>query len=243
MIYLGEFSGRLANQIWEIASTIGIANANNCGYSIPKFELDYLFNYEFNTYEKLPENLLRVDEGVHTYHEIKGNNISIFGYFQSEKYFKEIEDSIRKIFTLKLLYQHQINVLFNEFDVDNPCSIHVRRTDYLHGNDSLPDEYYHKAITKIGSDRKFLVFSDDIAYAQNLLSPYNCSFVHNDSWIDLYLMSKCTDHIIANSTFSWWGAWLNPNKNKQVLCPPTWLKFNKTEDIISEDSNWQIVSL
>lgn len=113
-------------------------------------------------------------------------------------------------------------------------SLHVRRGDYTlasEGNIALPIEYYRQAIASFQerfNQPSFFVFSDDIPYTRaNLPSNLNIVFVdHNDdfsSYEDLRLMSSCQHHIIANSTFSWWGAWLNPRKEKIVYAPKQWL--------------------
>jgi hypothetical protein len=115
----------------------------------------------------------------------------------------------------------------------NAVSLHVRRGDYTlaaEGNIALPMEYYERAITRAKEridEPTFFVFSDDMEFARaNLPAGLKTVFVdHNDHWTaheDLRLMSGCRHHILANSTFSWWGAWLNPNEDKVVLAPRQW---------------------
>ncbi|MFZ2038574.1 MAG: alpha-1,2-fucosyltransferase [Minisyncoccia bacterium] len=166
------------------------------------------------------------------------------GYYQSEKYFKNIEAEIRKEFTLKnsltkeaLTWQEKIK------GVENSVSIHIRRGDYVqdqktkafHGSCDI--EYYKKGLevvtNKIGKNIEIFVFSDDIDWAKtNLSFAYQTNFVSNPAIFDyeeIYLISLCKNNIIANSTFSWWGAWLNQNPNKIVVAPKQWLA-NKTSD-------------
>ncbi len=115
----------------------------------------------------------------------------------------------------------------------NPVSLHVRRGDYTlaaEGNIALPLDYYTRSISICRerlADPTFFVFSDDIAFARkNLPHDIRAVFIdHNDdasSHEDLRLMSSCRHHIIANSTFSWWGAWLNPRLDKLVVAPKHW---------------------
>ena len=168
------------------------------------------------------------------------------GHWQSEKYFKLIEKTIRKHFQFKqsLLNNDTVRVS-KEIMNSNSVSIHIRRGDYL----NFPQcavcdiEYYNKAIDYIKgtiSNPIFFIFSDDIEWCQQNLQIENCYFVnHNrgaDSWQDMYLMSQCKHNIIANSTFSWWGAWLNNNLKKIVITPKQWLCDTPNSDILPD--NW-----
>ena len=168
------------------------------------------------------------------------------GHWQSEKYFKSIEETIRKQFQFK---QSSLNKetlqLSEEIKNTNSVSIHIRRGDYL----NFPQcavcdiEYYRKAIDYIKGkiiEPTFFIFSDDIDWCKQNLQIKNSFFVNfnqgNDSWQDMYLMSQCKHNIIANSTFSWWGAWLNDNPDKIVISPHQWFKNDATGDIIPD--NW-----
>jgi hypothetical protein len=160
------------------------------------------------------------------------------GFWQSEKYFTGIEDLIRKAFTFKSSLNRQSQEIADTLmQKPNTVSIHVRRGDYvsskatneLHGLCSV--NYYQNAIALIKEDVKapyFYFFSDDPEWVAQYLLPgvENAILVqHNqgvDSWQDMALMSKCRHHITANSSFSWWGAWLNPNKEKIVIAPANW---------------------
>lgn len=177
----------------------------------------------------------------------------IKGYWQNEKYIKDIEDVIRKDFTFKYKPNKKNRELLDLIKKTNSVSVHVRRSDYVkdpktneyHGICSL--DYYQKVIGIIG--RKvmkphFFVFSDDITWCKdNLKLGKDTVYVDNNkgpkSFEDMRLMSNCKHHIIANSSFSWWGAWLNPRKDKIVIAPKKW--FNdptvSTRDLIPE--KWQ----
>lgn len=162
------------------------------------------------------------------------------GYWQSEKYFKGIENIIRE--NLKPS-EEKLKELKDKYDTNNSVSIHIRRTDYVTSNGYhpvQPIEYYQKGLDLIKDYDRVLVFSDDIEWCKNNLDFKNMVFVEgNDDVEDLWLMSLCGHNIIANSSFSWWGAWLNENKNKKIITPEKWFgdKSNTNySDIIPE--NW-----
>ena len=170
------------------------------------------------------------------------------GYWGSEKYFKDIENIIRKNFTFKDKPDEVNQQMISRIKNCDSVSIHIRRGDYV--NDKKTNQfhgvcdlnYYLKAVVLISKKVKnpqFFVFSDDIEWAkQNLLLKFPCVYVdHNigkKDYEDMRLMSHCKHNIIANSTFSWWGAWLNKNKNKIVIAPKKWFndKTINTKDLI-----------
>jgi hypothetical protein len=125
----------------------------------------------------------------------------------------------------------------------NTCSIHVRRGDYIglqNFHPVQPVSYYEEAVKIVGDDKHFLIFSDDINWCkENFTFLKNKTFVLNNlDYEDLYLMSMCKNNIISNSTFSWWGAWLNRNENKQVIIPSKWFGISyshlNTNDLYCE---------
>lgn len=177
------------------------------------------------------------------------------GYFQSYKYFIGHEDLIRQLFTFPLDKLDKENYkLLNTINTSNSTAIHLRRGDYVnnkfaaayHGSCSL--DYYYRAIKIIESKNKefnLVFFSDDNDWVKEQFKdlPYSKIFIDNNknenSWKDLLLMSSCRYNIIANSSFSWWAAWLNENKNKIVIAPEKWFfdieVNNKTNDLIPEE--------
>ena len=158
------------------------------------------------------------------------------GYWQSPQYFDEYQAEIRDDFTFKLPFTGKNIDLSDRISQVNSVSVHVRRGDYLsnkkttalHGLCSV--DYYKIAIQKISSVQHqpvFFVFSDDITWAKkNLEIEYPCHYIdHNkglESFNDMRLMSLCKHNIVANSSFSWWGAWLNSNQDKVVIAPKKW---------------------
>ena len=178
-----------------------------------------------------------------------GRNVYLKGYFQSEKYFLLIKEIIQNEFRIKDEAIVRVKDSFNVPGSENKVSVHIRRGDMKndpviaerHG--VMPLSYYQNAIQIIRSKISaphFYFFSDDINWAkQNFNSP-DATFVSGEisktHFEDLYLMSQCDHNIIANSSFSWWGAWLNKNVDKIVIAPDKW--FNNgpkdTQDLIPE---------
>ncbi len=180
---------------------------------------------------------------------LKGN-VYLSGYWQSEKYFKSIEIQLREIFT----FQHEKyekTLFLKEILHSNSISIHIRRGDYVndkatHAVHGLCDlAYYHNAINAI-ADKEinpvFFIFTDDVVWAkENLVIPFEHHFVSGNNlnnFEEMYLMSLCKHNIIANSSFSWWAAWLNPNQQKKIIAPKVWFADSamneKTIDLIPQ---------
>jgi hypothetical protein len=168
----------------------------------------------------------------------KVSDIYLEGYFQNEKYFKEIQNILIKEFSLKSRLNESYIEIQNQIISCNSVSVHVRRGDYVsnavtnnyHGICDL--DYYEKAISAIAakiSAPHFFIFSDDIGWArENLKSQWSLTFVSGGkNFEDLSLMSQCKHNIIANSSFSWWGGWLNRYSEKIVIGPLKW--FNDAE--------------
>lgn len=177
-----------------------------------------------------------------------GPNAYLDGYWQSSKYFKGYEDQIREDFTLKNKPTQNIQVLAGEISKINSVCVHVRRGDYV-GNKNhevVGPDYYKKGIeqiSKLKTIEKIYVFSDDIEWCKsNLKFEFSTIFV-DDSFVGakgeghMYLMSKCHNFIIANSSFSWWAVWLNESKDKIVICPKQWFPDNtiNTSDLIPSE--------
>lgn len=158
------------------------------------------------------------------------------GYWQSEKYFMEYADQIRKDFSFNDALTEDNQKIYGAISKSCSVSCHIRRGDYvtnlkanqIHGVCSL--EYYEKAIKFMQSnliEPIFYIFSDDQEWVRkNLTFPKGSIFVDGNygcyGFQDMQLMSLCQHHIIANSSFSWWGAWLNPSESKIVIAPRRW---------------------
>lgn len=154
---------------------------------------------------------------------LKSNiNYYLDGYWQSKKYFVDYFDQIIYDFSPS----HKIKEDLNSFIKGKTISLHVRRTDYLTSNGYHPVQslnYYKKALDILGKYDSLIVFSDDIEWCRTNLNFERITFCELDNDLhQLWLMSLCHNNIIANSTFSWWGALLNKNLNKTVIAPKMW---------------------
>ncbi len=173
-------------------------------------------------------------------------NICFEGYWQCENYFQDIKDIIKQDFKIKIKPNEQNKIMLKKIKTTNSVCMHIRRGDYvtntktkkIHGLCSLG--YYYNSIKKMKIKVKnpiFYVFSDDIDWAKNNLKIKDkIVFVDintfDKAYEDLRLMSSCKHFIIANSSFSWWGAWLSSNKDKIVCAPKTWFRGADEGDIV-----------
>lgn len=180
----------------------------------------------------------------------KENDAIYDGFWQSEQYFLDVKDTIFKQFSFNetLLNKETLELRNKLLSETESVSVHIRRGDYLSETFRLTCglEYYQKAISLV-SDKldtpHYYFFSDDIAWVKENFPNLNAIFIDwnksKDSWQDMYLMSLCRHNIVANSSFSWWGAWLNKNKTKMVIAPSLWFDDGSKQDI--HPSSWQLV--
>lgn len=161
-------------------------------------------------------------------------NIYLDGFWQNYNYLDPVRDKVLKEFNFKLPSNFPQNSLLKQIKNCNSVSIHIRRGDYLDPkfanlNVINSNEYYLKSISYIEEKVEsplFFIFTDDLDWARNEFVSDDFVFVegnvNKDAYLDMYLMSQCKHNIIANSTFSWWGAWLNTNPLKIVIAPNLW---------------------
>jgi rRNA-processing protein FCF1 len=163
------------------------------------------------------------------------NRIYLDGYWQNKDYFDDIAIELKQEFKLREIPEN-IKSKLEEIKTTNSVSIHVRRGDYKQHTDfyMLDLEYYMKAVSKIkDSNVKYYIFTNDKKWCNekfNFLNNYEVVTCSKNEVEDFYLMSQCKHNIIANSTFSWWAAWLNENNSKVIIAPKKW-KLN-------QDTNW-----
>lgn len=180
---------------------------------------------------------------------LKADNSYFQGYWQTEKYFAEVADRVRKDFTFSRPLSDMDNQLAQEILKGNSVSVHIRRGDYIKERrradyEVCKPEYYRRAVRYIQahvSSPVFYVFSDEPSWGQEqAIFPEGTIFVSGhagkDAYIDMQLMSCCRHHIIANSSFSWWGAWLGEKEDTIVIAPQTWFRYRARPDIIP--SKW-----
>ena len=265
--YLGQM-GQLGNQMFQYASLRGIAKNRGFNFCIPyhkevfddgignKLRIELFDPFVMSTITKLNIQMIDPDRPVVTsegfgFDENLFNTcsdwVTLQGYFQTEKYFKNVEEEIRQDFT----FRNEIAVLckHKRSEVDTPVGLHIRRGDFLinsanHHNLGL--DYYESALKHFNDDRNVIIFSDDPEWCKEQKLFEDDRFLvseGNDSYTDLCLMSLCSDFIIANSSFSWWGAWLSKGVDKVVCAPSIWFGPNNahldTSDIIPDE--WTIV--
>ena len=250
------YMGRLGNQMFQFASTIGIAKdlkldarfpIENCFNSAPTgpfdqslgsnemVKCDLLECFEIDQYYFIPRRHISYAE---TYAETDfkhdpgtqkiGDFVNLDGYFQTEKYFLRHQNHIVSQFRFKE------NILesarsFIGAKKNRVASIHIRRGDYViypNHHPVCPMDYYSESIAELESKNpgiSFLVFSDDSDWCRSNFKGDKfiiCDI--NNPYIEMCAMSLCDDNIIANSSFSWWGAWLNQKEDKTVIAPSKW---------------------
>ena len=260
--HLGKRYERLANQMFQYAAVKGIAKNRGFIYCIPPSGFkdindEWTEHQLFNTFHLKNLNDLQIqfiDTNVHPYVSEKHYHFdedlfntcpewaSLVGFFQSEKYFLNVRDELLEDFTFKDgldgIAQDAIK------DIDNPIALHVRRTDYAKyaHHPIQPLSYYEEALKQFDDDRNVIIFSDDPKWCheQSLFSDDRFLISENDHLLDLAMMRLCSDFIIANSSFSWWGAWMSTNQNKKVIAPKQWFgsplkEQNDTKDLYCPD--------
>ena len=171
------------------------------------------------TDEKFDPGLFNIQDGY-----------TVQGMFQSEKYFKDNRTNVLKWFTPRAEYLNIINKIDKEIvaPTQKRCCIHIRRTDYQNMTEKddglgwiLPIAYYQKAINQLPDDLFYIIISDSPEFAEKVFSCLTHKYISKNqpAIVDMFLLTRCHYNILANSTFSWWGGWLNQNNNKHVIAP------------------------
>jgi hypothetical protein len=174
------------------------------------------------------------------------DGVYLKGFWQSEKYFSDIAETIRREFTVKASLSEEAREMSEPIASEQSVSLHIRRGDYVtsrsmkrhHGVCDL--DYYFRCVDylkQLVKNAHFFIFSNDQQWARdNLKQLHPATFIdynqYDKDYEDLWLMSQCKHNIITNSTFSWWGAWLNPGKDKIVLAPKQW--FSKKDQLTTK---------
>lgn len=263
MIYC-KLKGGLGNILFQIAATYHMSILKNTECYFVNFSslLKEVNQYYKNEKTEEYRTFLPINEGYPT-QQLKmycypfhyenylpaENSFIIDGFFQSEKYFLDSRNKILNLFSPSKEIEKIIKDKYSHLLEKETIALHVRRGDYLKFPDHHPVqniEYYKNGISFIKEKKEIeniLVFSDDIEWCKKNLQFENFIFIENEKdYIELFLMSRCSNNIISNSSFSWWGAWLNNSAEKVVVAPKKWFekKINhKTTDIIPE--NWIIL--
>ena len=257
----GPANNGLGNQLFCIAATLGYSFRHGLEAFFPD-----LLNEPFKKYgetifhqlatsppegsEEITSQFTEPSNSSTVYHQIPVyKNLRLNGFFQSYKYFDQFRENIISLFSFPLDLENSIKKHYPKLleTSKTSTSLHVRRGDYIKNFDgnfaNLGEDYYRKAL-ETQPNKKIVVFSDDIEWCRNYFTftPYKFTFIESDCELtDLYLMSQMAHHIIANSTFSWWGAYLNRSKNKKVIYPSKWYgplrewRNNDLKDLFPKD--------
>lgn len=234
---LGRY-GRFGNQMFQYATLYSLAKTRKYDFGVPyKFKTNNEY-FNFCLQECFP-NLTAKDSSeivnIHKAQEHKfeynagifgiPDNTDILGYFQSEKYFVDYREQLLKEFTFNdKIYKQAVDI--RSLTRLPTISIHLRLGDYVNLPDSHPIcsvDYYVEALSMLPDDLLIYVFSDDIPQATEFFKFLNRKVVFtdsNDKYVDMCLMNLCNYHIIANSSFSWWGSWLS--NSKKTIAPSKW---------------------
>lgn len=225
---------------WNVKDKIKERNDDTIYQPTLKHAEEYLTmfnNFKWTSLNEPPGGFYNFKEVPFHYEPFEvTDNTTYNSMFQSEKYFPN-SDFILNLFEPSDLVK---NVLKNYDHLlkGTTCSIHVRRGDYLKEwtkTDSLGTDYFQKAINLIGHVDRYLIFSDDIKWCKETFLMENVTYIENEKdYVEIFLQSKCTHNIISNSTFSWWGAYLNNNPHKKVIAPKQWFNDNMKNDIVPE---------
>ena len=271
-------NGRLGNQMFQYAALVGIAK--QCGYdfripdhsNVPHFDYKSGSNIitEYHQLQYCFEmlhcgdryGLIDGDEvELHESHEFCEelfkncpNHVTLNGYFQSEKYFKNAEKLVRLDFRFKEHIIEEVEDHFSSYLNEEPVCILVRdfNPDYDYPNCennhiNIPPEFYEKSIDILGRDRMYIICSNNIDMCKQQDIFQGDNFIFNQiipdsiykAHFDLCLISSCQDFIISNSTFGWWGAWLGTGVGKRVLIPTPWygsgLSHINTDDLYPDE--------
>lgn len=248
--------GRIGNILFEIAAgatladKLGVSFFGVYHYSGQKYVSQYenILLKKINFTSEIPVVYFHYIESDFSYKEITvptGQDIVLDGFFQSEKYFNA--SLVRDIFIFDVSFTAEVKERYSQVLKLDPISINVRRGDYLSQPKQHPVcelSYFKKAISIMGEGHTYLITSDDMSWCKKKFKGENFYFTEGvGANGDLILQSLCSKHIVSNSSFSWWGAWLNGSKKKTVIAPTPWfgIKYNKfdTKDLLPE--SWIII--
>lgn len=225
--------GQLGNQMFQYALLLGVKYKTGAKiiFSQEVKERSYLFNFfdlkEYSIDETIVDNLqqekhFHFDSSVFDINQ----NTNFRGYFQSEKYFEHCKDVVKKEFTFNNSIEVRVDSFLETYKDKKLVSLHIRRGDYLINPDFHPlppNEYYYNAMDMLDDGNTiFVCVSNDRPWCEENLKRENLVYQFNDLAFDMCLISKCHDHIIANSSFSWWGSWLSTTLNKKIIAPKIW---------------------
>lgn len=261
-------NGEFGNQLFQIAAVVGYSLKNNYKCIFPVWKNEYsqehysqYFKNKIPQTEHLGDNFTTYNEPHFYYTEIPSKyaaRINLFGFFQSYKYFDDVKDKIFELFEPSSLILEKIN----NISFDNSVCLQLRFYDGVRPlynvNNKTPDggsdlyfspesnvDYFKKSINYFGKNKTYLVSSNNYVKAKKMFGKYdNFLFLeHYNDTETFFIQTLCENNIITASTFGWWGAFLNKNKNKKVFVPKNWFTKNddyfNTKDLYPPD--WSIL--
>jgi hypothetical protein len=232
-----HLKGGLGNQLFQAAHAIAQGKISNRDVVfLPKSQTPMqgrqTKNYVDNIFRNLTfvqnlDGFKLVSEKTWEFNKVSilDNNTIFDGYFQSSKNFFGYDDHIKNIFSPTNEFIEQMFDIYPQLDLENTLSIHIRRGDCFLNPDIHPiatEKYVEKALSEIGVYSHVFIFSDDKDWVKNNLKFSNTTYIDDEDYKELWLMSLCKNNIIVNSTFSWWGSFLNKNPNKKIIAPSIW---------------------
>jgi hypothetical protein len=253
--------GGLGNQMFQISKALseGYENGIEVVFRPSSFipmhgnqPTKYLDNiYRNLTFKEIDENLERISEPSWSFNETNifyYKSIEFYGYYQSSKNFKSQSKKIKDCFLPTQQFIDKIKHLYPKIFGENSVSIHVRRGDYIGISETLPvvdKTYIDECLNQIGRYSHIFIFSNDKEWCKENLNYKNSTVVEGlDDYEELWAISLCNHNIMSNSSFSWWGSYLNINENKKIYCPSVWFgpKGEKNYQDIYED-NWNKIEV
>lgn len=229
--------GGLGNQIFQIAHAIAQGTRYNkevvfVPNSWTQMQGNQTQKYINNIFRKLNfiqtiEGFQIVNEGNWEYSEKHptDKDTAFYGYYQSSKNFYGFHNKIKDLFSPSEDDIDNLTKKYPKILEKNSVSIHIRRGDYLKHTDIHPVvsmNYLQKSLTTIGEYSNIFLFCDDKKWAKENIKWKDVIFVDEQDYLEMWLMSLCDNNIISNSTFSWWGSFLNKNPNKKIIAPSIW---------------------
>ena len=228
-------AGRLGNQIFQYALMFYLNKTKGYEVHLP-LDQDCQFwkcfdikNLNITQYNK-KNSYKRFDErnGSCNFDDLvleQSDNTLFDGYYQSYKYFDSVQNELTKSLQFKQNIIDEGNLEFLKYSNKKTVCLHIRRTDYLdhinHWGDLFADGFYQKALSMIDNENEnVLIFTDDNNFAQKHFNKPNHYIIQKNEYVSLYIMTLCDRHIISNSSFAWWGAYLSSRNN--IICPKPW---------------------
>ena len=240
-----RLNGGVGNKMFQVAATYSLAlyNKDECAFNMQDHVVhqgNSAYTYKTSIFKKL-NDLPSGWQADHYYEEPRPNytpipyykNMMLKGYFASEKYFATFKNKVIDLFKEREMIAN-IKNKYNEL-WDNSVSVHIRRGDYVKSASVLLTmDYYNTAIERLEQTKKIdhiIVISDDIPWCKDNFKDARAVFIEGEpDYVDLYIQTLCNHNIISNSSFSWWGSYLNENVNKIVYAPSLWFDDDEYRD-------------